>query len=34
MSERERWIIYPLLFLTLGIALRKESGLGRKIVSD
>jgi hypothetical protein len=24
MSERERWIVYPLLFLTLGIALRNQ----------
>jgi len=24
MSERERWIVYPLLFLTLGIALRDK----------
>lgn len=24
MSERERWIIYPLLFLSLGVALRDE----------
>ena len=23
MSTRERWIVYPLLFLTLGIALRE-----------
>jgi hypothetical protein len=24
MSDRERWIVYPLLFLTLGIALRNQ----------
>ena len=24
MSERERWIVYPLLFLALGVALRDE----------
>ena len=24
MSERERWIVYPLLFLSLGVALRDE----------
>src|SRR3989304_1166308 len=24
MSTRERWIVYPLLFLTLGIALRNQ----------
>jgi hypothetical protein len=24
MSTRERWIVYPLLFLTLGIALRDK----------
>lgn len=24
MSERERWIVYPLLFLTMGIALREK----------
>ena len=24
MSERERWIVYPLLFLTMGIALRDK----------
>jgi len=24
MSERERWIVYPLLFLTLGIAMRNQ----------
>ncbi|MBU4399038.1 MAG: hypothetical protein KKE86_06840, partial [Planctomycetes bacterium] len=24
MSTRERWIVYPLLFLTLGIALRNK----------
>jgi len=32
MSERERWIVYPLLFLTLGIALRdKLGGTAKKI---
>jgi hypothetical protein len=25
MSTRERWIVYPLLFLTLGIALREKA---------
>ena len=24
MSERERWIVYPLLFLTLGVAMRDK----------
>ena len=24
MSERERWVVYPLLFLTLGVSLRDE----------
>jgi hypothetical protein len=24
MSDRERWIVYPLLFLTLGVALRNQ----------
>lgn len=24
MSERERWVVYPLLFLTLGISLREK----------
>ncbi len=24
MSERERWVVYPILFLTLGIALRDK----------
>lgn len=24
MSERERWVVYPLLFLALGVALRDE----------
>ena len=24
MSERERWVVYPLLFLTLGVALRDK----------
>ena len=24
MSERERWVVYPLLFLTLGIAMRDK----------
>ena len=24
MSTRERWIVYPLLFLTLGIAMRNQ----------
>ena len=24
MTDRERWIIYPLVFLTLGIALRNQ----------
>ena len=24
MSERERWIVYPLLFLALGVGLREE----------
>lgn len=24
MSQRERWVVYPLLFLTLGIALRDK----------
>ena len=24
MTDRERWIVYPLVFLTLGIALRNQ----------
>jgi hypothetical protein len=35
MSERERWIIYPLLFLALGAALRDkliDTTMSRKIV--
>jgi hypothetical protein len=24
MTSRERWIVYPLLFLTLGIAMRDK----------
>lgn len=34
MSERERWVVYPLLFLTLGLALRDELGLSRKIATQ
>ena len=31
MSTRERWIVYPLLFLTLGIALRDKSAIGETV---
>ena len=31
MSERERWIVYPLLFLTLGIALRDKFGVAKEV---
>ncbi len=32
MSERERWIVYPLLFLALGAALRDK--LAKRTLSD
>ena len=31
MSERERWIVYPLLLLTLGIALRDKFGIAKEV---
>jgi hypothetical protein len=31
MSERERWIVYPLLFLILGIALRDKFGTAKEL---
>lgn len=34
MTTRERWIVYPLLFLTLGIALRDKIVPQRMVVSE
>ena len=31
MTSRERWIVYPLLFLTLGIALRGKLGAQKRL---
>ena len=31
MSERERWIVYPLLFLTLGLVLRDKLGMAKQV---
>jgi hypothetical protein len=31
MSERERWIVYPLLLLTMGIALRDKLGVAKEV---
>jgi hypothetical protein len=31
MSERERWIVYPLLLLTLGLALRDKFGIAKEV---
>ncbi|HKD35867.1 MAG TPA: hypothetical protein VKB78_03675 [Pirellulales bacterium] len=35
MSDRERWIVYPLLFLAIGMSLRDKLGLPtKKIVTE
>jgi hypothetical protein len=31
MSDRERWIVYPLLLLTLGLALRDKFGAAKEV---
>jgi hypothetical protein len=34
MTERERWIVYPLLFLTMGISLRGKAYPTKKVDAD
>ncbi len=34
MTERERWIVYPLLFLTMGISLRGKAYPTKKVEAD